>query len=59
VVDQQTNEVQVFHRSGNLERRIGGRGSGPGEPGRPTSIDTAQDTLFILESRGLNLFTVV
>jgi hypothetical protein len=57
VVDSVLHEVVVFCPDGTETRRFGGMGDGPGEFRRPVGIAILRDTLYVVDARGLNLFT--
>ncbi len=50
VLESRDAEVRVFDAQGQLLRRIGHRGDGPGELRSPRQITISGDTLFILDN---------
>ena len=57
VVDGGYADVRVYDQKGSLSARFGGRGDGPGELSAPRSIALWRDTVYILDNRGVNVFT--
>ena len=57
VVDPLSNHVRVYDLDGNLVRKWGGRGGGPGEINGPRRIGISHDTVYVMDDRMLHRFT--
>ena len=55
VLDRQSSRIVAFRPDGSVLWRSGGRGEGPGELYRPTSIASNGDTLFVANLGGNRL----
>ncbi len=53
VSDRADDNVRVFDRAGNLVRRIGRKGKGPGEFIAPKQLAITGDTLFVADNGGV------
>jgi hypothetical protein len=57
-IDPRQSAIIAFDSAGQLERRFGRSGDGPGELRRPTHIASAGDILLVTDAHGWSRFLV-
>ncbi len=58
ILDKSQGDVRVFTADGSLRTRIGRKGDGPGELNMPQALLIANDTIYVVDTRAINRFTV-